>query len=243
MGPEPKVLQQRVRSIRQADRMTWSSVTFQKSLKKQPHPRSLRRCLLSKHNKPELECLIVWGLLVNQRPYRGLSLRTCSSCVPAPAGEAGTVPMCPTVTRPLEQPRLQQQACVDGIQVGPQLTRHSIAFHTRNSNQDLQQAVDAMLSMGAIERVLNEASRVLQPAVSGAEEDRGSASRHRLSTLHRHLVVPHFKMETQASHQAAVAVSSQEWTVSIDIRDAYLHVPMHRAVKNYLRFRVNKKTY
>ena len=33
LGPEPKVLQQRVRSIQQADRMTGSSVTFQKSTK------------------------------------------------------------------------------------------------------------------------------------------------------------------------------------------------------------------
>ena len=62
-----------------------------------------------------------------------------------------------------------------------------------------------------------------------------------LSTLNRHLVVVHFKMETQASIWAAIR--SQEWAVSIDIRDAYLHVPMHRAVKKYLRSRVNKRTY
>ena len=30
--------------------------------------------------------------------------------------------------------------------------------------------------------------------------------------------------------------------MSIDIRDAYLHVPMHQAVRKYLRFMVNKKT-
>ena len=31
--------------------------------------------------------------------------------------------------------------------------------------------------------------------------------------------------------------------MSIDIRDAYLHVPMHQAVRKYLRFVVNKKVY
>ena len=46
-----------------------------------------------------------------------------------------------------------------------------------------------------------------------------------LSTLNHHMVVPHFKMETQGSVRSAIR--SQEWTVSIDIRDAYLHVPMH----------------
>ena len=62
-----------------------------------------------------------------------------------------------------------------------------------------------------------------------------------LSTLNRHMVVPHFKMETQGSVRSAIR--SQEWTVSIDIHDAYLHVPMHQAVRKYLRFVVNKKVY
>ena len=48
-------------------------------------------------------------------------------------------------------------------------------------------------------------------------------------------------METQGSVRAAIR--SQEWTVSIDIRDAYLRVPMHKAVRKYLRFVVNKQIY
>ena len=48
-------------------------------------------------------------------------------------------------------------------------------------------------------------------------------------------------METQGSVHAAIR--SQEWTVSIDIRDAYLHVRMYQAVRKYLRFVVNKKVY
>ena len=35
----------------------------------------------------------------------------------------------------------------------------------------------------------------------------------------------------------------QEWTISSDVRDAYLHVLMHRVVKTYLWFRVNEKTH
>ena len=62
-----------------------------------------------------------------------------------------------------------------------------------------------------------------------------------LSTLNRHMVIPHFKMETQGSVRAAIR--SQEWTVFIDILDAYLHVPMHQAARKYLRFEVNKKVY
>ena len=55
------------------------------------------------------------------------------------------------------------------------------------------------------------------------------------------MVVPHFKMETQGSVRSAIR--SQEWTVSIDIRDAYLHVPIRKAVRKYLRFVVNKQVY
>ena len=60
-----------------------------------------------------------------------------------------------------------------------------------------------------------------------------------LSTLNRHMVVPHFKMEMQGFVRSAIR--SQEWTVSIDIRNAFFHVPIHQAVRKYLRFVVNKK--
>ena len=134
----------------------------------------------------------------------------------------------------------------DGVGIAfqqrPQLTHQSISFRTRNSRQDLQQAVDALLMEGAIERVTNVRSlgfysRLflvpkktvdLRPVID-------------LSTLNRHMVVQHFKMETQGSVRSAIR--SQEWAVSIDIRDAYLHVPMHQAVRKYLRFVVNKKVY
>ena len=128
------------------------------------------------------------------------------------------------------------------FQQRPQLTHQSISFRTRNGRQDLQQAVDALLMKGAIERVtivktLGFYSRLfLVPKKTG--DLRPVID---LSTLNRHMVVPHFKMETQGSVRSAIR--SQEWTVSIDIRDAYLHVPMHQAVRKYLRFVVNKKVY
>ena len=62
-----------------------------------------------------------------------------------------------------------------------------------------------------------------------------------LSTLNRHMVIPRFKMKSQGSVRSAIR--SQEWTVSIDIHDAFLHVPMYKAVRKYLRFVVNKQVY
>ena len=101
----------------------------------------------------------------------------------------------------------------------PQLTHHSIAFRTRNSRKDLQQAVDALLSKGAIERVLNRTSLGFYSRLFLVPKKTGDL--HPvidLSALDHHMVVPHLKMETQASVRAAIR--RQEWTVSIDIRDA-----------------------
>ena len=134
----------------------------------------------------------------------------------------------------------------DGVGIAfqqrPQLTHQSISFRTRNSRQDLQQAVDALLMKGAIERVTNVRSLGIYSRLFLVPKKTGDLRPViDLSTLNRHMVVPHFKMETQGSVRSAIR--SQEWAVSIDIRDAYLHVPMHQAVRKYLRFVVNKKVY
>ena len=134
----------------------------------------------------------------------------------------------------------------DGVGIAfqqrPQLTHQSISFRTRNSRQDLQQAADALLMKGAIERVTNVRSLGFYSRLFLVPKKTGDLRPViDLSTLNRHMVVPHFKMETQGSVRSAIR--SQEWEVSIDIRDAYLHVPMHQAVRKYLRFVVNKKVY
>ena len=128
------------------------------------------------------------------------------------------------------------------FQQRPQLTHQNISFRTRNSRQDLQQAVDALLMKGAIERVTNVKSLGFSSRLFLVPKKTGDLRPViDLSTLNPHMVVPHFKMETQGSVRSAIR--SQEWTVSIDIRDAYLHVLMHQAVHKYLHFVVNKKVY
>ena len=100
VGPEPNVLQQREHNIRHADRISGSSVTFQKMTKE---------ATTSKVTKKTPK--------VNP-PFRGPSHRTRSPFVQSPSREAIDVPMGTTVASLLEQPRLQQQADVDMTQVG-----------------------------------------------------------------------------------------------------------------------------
>ena len=72
----------------------------------------------------------------------------------------------------------------DGVGIAfqhrPQLTHQCISFRTKNSRQDLQQAVDALLFKGANRAGhQRDIPRVLQPAVPGPKEDRRSADSDR----------------------------------------------------------------
>ena len=134
----------------------------------------------------------------------------------------------------------------DGVQLEwmshPLLSRTPLSFSTRNMPEDLQTAVDTLLSKGAVEPVYKPETQgffsrlFLVPKKTG--ELRPVID---LSGLNDHLVVPQFKMETASS--AWSAIREYEWTVSIDIQDAYLHVPMARPVRKYLRFMVNGRVY
>ena len=62
-----------------------------------------------------------------------------------------------------------------------------------------------------------------------------------LRELNKLLVVPHFKMETVASLLASILPG--QWVFSLDLTDAYLHVPMHPSAYKYLRFNVGNNLY
>jgi hypothetical protein len=62
-----------------------------------------------------------------------------------------------------------------------------------------------------------------------------------LFRLNRFLRVPHFKMETTRS--VAAAILRGDWAVSLDLRDVYLHVPVHPDYQHYLRFYFEGRVY
>ena len=263
LGPEPKVLQNRVRAIRQADRMAGSSVTF---TQKHRESKSSMKVTSSRKTAFRTPAFDQPGSPTATREewHRSRPFQL------APAGEPATDPT-PTAARSLTRfLRLPQPGNVDGSQVGarladfaphwwsllgncrataivedgvgiafqqrPQLTHQCISFRTRNSGQDLQQAVDVLLMKGAIERVTNVASLGYFNRLFMVPKKTGDLRPViDLSTLNRHMLVPHLKMEMQWS--VCSAIRSQEWTVSLVIHDAYLHVPMHQAVFKYLPFR------
>ena len=57
-----------------------------------------------------------------------------------------------------------------------------------------------------------------------------------LSVVNTYLHVPIFKMETAEVIRASLQTG--EWVASIDLTDAYFHVPIHPKFQKYLRFHV-----
>lgn len=54
-----------------------------------------------------------------------------------------------------------------------------------------------------------------------------------LSRLNKFLVVPKFSMET--AEKIRLSLQRGDWTVSIDLKDAYLHIPMAPQTKRFMR--------
>ena len=62
-----------------------------------------------------------------------------------------------------------------------------------------------------------------------------------LSVVNTYLYVPTFKMET--AEVIPASLQTGEWVASIDLTDAYFHVPIHPKFPKYLRFHVQGQAY
>ena len=62
-----------------------------------------------------------------------------------------------------------------------------------------------------------------------------------LSTLNRFVDVSHFRMETIQS--VLLSVRQGDWMASIDLKEAYLQVPIHPESRQSLRFLAHGRTY
>ena len=117
----------------------------------------------------------------------------------------------------------------------PPLTHIPISFSTRNTPQDLQTAVNKLLSKGAIEPVFHPETKGFSSCLfPGAKEHRGSMSCHRSLPPEWPSGHLQFKMETQASVRSSIR--ERECTMSINIQDAYLRIPMARPIQKYFQF-------
>ena len=62
-----------------------------------------------------------------------------------------------------------------------------------------------------------------------------------LSSLNLHINTPHFHMESAQSVRSVL--TRNQWVASIDLQDAYYHIPVRKSFRKYLRFATNGQTW
>ena len=139
---------------------------------------------------------------------------------------------------------LREGYCIP-FRSAPTLSREPIPFTAYCPNtiqgKALAQEVESLLQKGAIELaplpslgyysrlfVVMKASRSWWPVID-------------LSLLNLKVLKTPFKMETLQS--VLLSVCRGDWMVSIDLKDAYLQVPMHPESRKFLRFMAFGKVY
>ena len=127
----------------------------------------------------------------------------------------------------------------------PHLSRSPcvISGYTNLEKDDaLAQTIQDLLHKGAIEPVRNKHSLSFYSRLFLVPKP---GNRWRpvidLSALNKFLDIPKFKMETPESIRASIRKG--EWVTSLDLTDAYLHVPIHLLSRKFLRFHHRGQTY
>ena len=106
----------------------------------------------------------------------------------------------------------------------------------------LREEVAAMLVKRAIEPVHNDGSPGFFSHLFLVPKKNGSwRPVIDLSNLNAFVRCPTFRMESMAS--VTTALQQGEWTTSIDLKDAYFHVPIHPRSRRFLRFSLGGTTY
>ena len=115
-------------------------------------------------------------------------------------------------------------------------------YSSLEKNLVLCQAVVDMLLKGAIQEVRDSTSLAFYSRLFlVAKKTGGWRPVIDLSYLNLYLDFPTFKMETTQSIRNSLQVG--QWTTSLDLKDAYFHVPMAPTVHKLLRFQVLGKVY
>ncbi len=130
----------------------------------------------------------------------------------------------------------------------PQLTTTWKRFDSINSHTPPKQAtllrdhVKELLQKGAVEQVKNKSSRGLYSHLFLVPKKNGKLRPViNLKKLNKSLVIPRFTMETTST--LATSMLPDEWATSIDLTDAYFHVPILPAFRKWMRIVVDGKMY
>ena len=105
---------------------------------------------------------------------------------------------------------------------------------SESSSLFLREEIENLLNKWAVERVQNPGTPGFYSRIFLVPKKNGKLRLIiDLSLLNRYIKKQSFKMETVKSVRQAMRL---DWAVSIDVTDAYLHIPIHHQSRKYLRF-------
>ena len=104
-----------------------------------------------------------------------------------------------------------------------------------SKREHLRAEILSMLVKGAIERVVNKSLLGFYSLLFVMPKKNGKLRLViDLRSLNHHLRKEKFHMETPANLRHSI--QKQDWVISLDLTDAYLHVPIHPSSRKFLRF-------
>ena len=121
----------------------------------------------------------------------------------------------------------------------PPITRSSLAVGA--DHPDLLNEVKEMLEKGAVVPVPSDSLGFRSRLFLVRKRNGDWRPVINLRPLNLFLRKEKFKMETQRSIRASL--KKGEWAVSIDLKDAYFHIPIAKEAQKYLLFQVGGQTY
>jgi hypothetical protein len=107
--------------------------------------------------------------------------------------------------------------------------------------QDLMLQVEKLLDKQAIEEVSSPGAGFYSRLFLAPKKNGEWRPVLDLSPLNLFITPPHFKMETAQSIMQALRIG--DWATSIDLKDAFLHIPIALRHRKFLRFRVGKRHF
>ena len=125
----------------------------------------------------------------------------------------------------------------------PSLTSQPVSFAmSRRFDPRLDVAVQQLLEKRAMERVsIPDSPGFYSHLFLVPKKDGTFRPVLNVSALNKFVLLESFRLETPRTIRNAIQL--EDWAVSIDLKDAYLHVPIHPSSRKLLRFVVNGNIY
>lgn len=108
-------------------------------------------------------------------------------------------------------------------------------------SQVLSQEVENLAAKEAIQSVPNDREGYTSPIFLVPKSDGSWRPVINLKSLNRYVVTRHFKMESIRTVKGLM--QKGDWLVKLDLKDAYLTVPIHSSHRKYLRFQWQSQTW